>query len=297
MEESNMILHLEEFKEIANPTQFSIFKKLHEYPKYVHEMTEDELKTFITDSQSQSAFAAKKGILRKYLKWLFDEHNIDTRDLFMQIKRVKADLSVEYFYDLESFVRELTQAIAQAEFDIETTVTHQCDFQGLQAFYLLSWYGIEPSDFVSIKLSDVNDRDIYIPTLKKHIVVDKIVADIINEYKNTTGRTRQISFIPYTQNTLFRNLDPDPISKRTIDNIKGRFYEVNDDKRFRGNIVETSGKFYRLVKLEEELGRDLTDKDAELINQYLNESKVKVYQFVCDFEKYKEQRNEYLCKV
>ena len=74
-----MILYLEEFKEVANPTQFSIFKKLHEYPKYVHEMEINELRDFITDSQSQSAFAAKKGILRKYLKWLFDEHNIDTK--------------------------------------------------------------------------------------------------------------------------------------------------------------------------------------------------------------------------
>lgn len=292
-----MILHLEEFKDVANPTQFSTFKKLHEYPKYVHEMTIDELKAFMRDSQSQSAFAAKKGILRKYLKWLFDEHNIDTKDLFAQVKGVKPTLSTEWFYNLESFVRELTQAIAQAEFDIEAKVTHQCDFQGLQAFYLLSWYGIEPSDFVSIKLSDVNDRDIYIPTLKKHIVVDKIVADIINEYKNTTGRTRQISFIPYTQNTLYRNLDPDPISERTIDNIKGRFYEVNDDKRFRGNIVETSGKFYRLVKLEEELGRDLTDKDTELINQYLCKNKGKTYELICNFERYKEKRNEYLCKV
>ena len=292
-----MILYLEEFKEVANPTQFSTFKKLHEYPKYVHEMTIDELKAFVRDSKSQSAFAAKKSILRKYLKWLFDEHNIDTKDLFAQVKDVKPTLTTEWFYSLESFVIELTQAIAQAECDIEATVTHQCDFQGLQAFYLLSWYGIEASDFVSIKLTDVNDRDIYVPNLKKHIVVDKIVADIINEYKNTTGRKRQKSFIPYTQNTLFRNLDLSPISKRTIDNIKGRFYEVNNDKRFRGNIIETSGKFYRLLKLEEELGRDLSDKDTELINQYLNESKAKVYQFVCDFEKYKEQRNEYLCKV
>lgn len=292
-----MILYLEEFKEIANPTQFSIFKKLHEYPKYVHEMTIDELKAFITDSQSQSAFAAKKSILRKYLKWLFDEHNIDTKDLFAQVKDVKPTLTTEWFYSLESFVIELTQAIAQAECDIEATVTHQCDFQGLQAFYLLSWYGIEASDFVSIKLTDVNDRDIYVPNLKKHIVVDKIVADILEEYKNTTGRIRQIAFIPYTQNTLYRNLDLTPISERTIDNIKRRFYKVNNDKRFRGNIVETSGKFYRLLKLEEELGRDLTEKDTKLINQYLNESKAKVYQFVCDFEKYKEQRNEYLCKV
>lgn len=292
-----MILYLEEFKEIANPTQFSTFKKLQEHPKYVHEMTIDELKTFITDSQSQSAFAAKKSILRKYLKWLLDEYKIDTKDIFVQVKGIKPTVSTEWFYNLESFVKELTQAIAQAECDIEATVTHQCDFQGLQAFYLLSWYGIKADDFVSIQLTDVNDRDIYVPNLKKHIVVDKIVADIINEYKNATGRKRQKSFISYTQNTLFRNLDLSPISKRTIDNIKGRFYEVNNDKRFRGNIVETSGKFYRLVKLEEELGRDLTDKDTELINQYLNESKVKVYQFICDFEKYKEKRNEYLCKV
>lgn len=292
-----MILYLEEFKDIANPTQFSTFKKLHKYPKYVHEMTIGELKAFVTDSQSQSAFAAKKGILRKYLKWLFDEHNIDTRDLFAQVKDIKPILSTEWFYSLESFVKELTQAIAQAECDIEATVTHQCDFQGLQAFYLLSWYGIEPSDFVSIKLTDVNGRDIYIPTLKKHIVVDKIVADVLEEYKNTTGRIRQKSFIPYTQNNLYRNIDPNPISAKTIDRIKGRFYKVNSDTRFRGNIVESSGKFYRLVKLEEELGRDLTDKDAELINQYLNESKVTMYQFLCDFEKYKEKRNEYLCKV
>ena len=292
-----MILYLEEFKEVANPTQFSIFKKLHEHPKYVHEMEINELRDFITDSQSQSAFAAKKGILRKYLKWLFDEHNIDTKDLFTQVKGVKPTLSTEWFYNLESFVRELTQAIAQAEFDIEAKVTHQCDFQGLQAFYLLSWYGIEPSDFVSIKLTDVNDRDIYIPTLKKHIIVDKIVADILEEYKNTTGRTRQKSFILYTQDTLYRNLDPALISERTIDNIKRRFYKVNNDKRFRGNIVEMSGKFYRLLQLEKTLGRDLTDKDTELINQYLNENKVKMYQFVCDFEKYKEKRNEYLCKV
>lgn len=292
-----MILYLEEFKEVANPTQFSIFKKLHEHPKYVHEMEINELRDFIIDSQSQSAFAAKKGILRKYLKWLFDEHNIDTKDLFTQVKGVKPTLSTEWFYNLESFVRELTQAIAQAEFDIEAKVTHQCDFQGLQAFYLLSWYGIEPSDFVSIKLTDVNDRDIYIPTLKKHIIVDKIVADILEEYKNTTGRTRQKSFILYTQDTLYRNLDPALISERTIDNIKRRFYKVNNDKRFRGNIVEMSGKFYRLLQLEKTLGRDLTDKDTELINQYLNENKVKMYQFVCDFEKYKEKRNEYLCKV
>lgn len=292
-----MILYLEEFKEVANPTQFSTLKKLHEYPKYVHEMTIDELRDFITDSQSQSAFAAKKGILRKYLKWLFDEYKIDTRDLFAQVKDITHDLSTEWFYSLESFVRELTQAIAQAECDIEAIVTHQCDFQGLQAFYLLSWYGIKASDFVSIKLTDVNGRDVYVPNLKKHIVIDEIVADIINEYKNTTGRTRQKSFILYTQDTLYRNLDPSPISERTINNIKGRFYDVNDDKRFRNNIIEYSGKFYRLVKLEKELGRDLTDKDAELINQYLNESKVKVYQFVCDFEKYKEKRNEYLCKV
>lgn len=292
-----MILYLEEFKEVANPTQFSVFKKLHEYPKYVHEMTIDELRDFITNSQSQSSFDTKKGILRTYLKWLFDEYKIETRDLFAQVKGVKPNLSTEWFYSLESFVKELTQSIAQAECDIEATVTHQCDFQGLQAFYLLSWYGIKASDFVSIKLTDVNGRDVYVPNLKKHIVVDEIVSDIINEYKNTIGRTRQKSFIPYTQSTLFRNLDPDPISKRTIDNIKGRFYEVNNDKRFRGNIVETSGKFYRLLKLEEELGRDLTDKDTELINQYLNESKVKMYQFVCDFEKYKEKRNEHLCKV
>lgn len=292
-----MILYLEQFKEIANPTHFSMFKKLQEHPKYVHKMEINELRDFITDSQSQSAFAAKKGILKTYLKWLFDEYKIETRDLFAQVKAVRSTLSTEWFYSLESFVRELTQAIAQAECDIEATVTHQCDFQGLQAFYLLSWYGIKASDFVSIKLRDVNDRDIYVPNLKKHIVVDKIVADIINEYKNTTGRIRQKSFIPYTQNTLYRNIDPNPISAETIDRIKGRFYKVNSDKRFRGNIVETSGKFYRLLKLEEELGRDLTHKDTELINQYLNESKAKVYQFVCDFEKYKEKRNGYLCKV
>lgn len=292
-----MILYLEEFKEVANPTQFSIFKKLQEHPKYVHEMEINELKAFITNSKSQSSFAAKKGILKKYLKWLLDEYKIDTKDIFTQIKGIKPDLPTEWFYSLESFVRELTQAISQAECDIEATVKHQCDFQGLQAFYLLSWYGIKASDFVSIKLTDVNDRDIYVPNLKKHIVIDELVADIINEYKNTTGRIRQKNFILYTQNTLYRNLDPDPVSAGTIDRIKGRFYKVNDDKRFRGNIVETSGKFYRLLQLEKTLGRDLTDKDAELINQYLNESKVKVYQFVCDFEKYKEKRNEYLCKV
>ena len=292
-----MILYLEEFKEVANPTQFSTLKKLHEYPKYVHEMTIDELKVFIINSHSQSAFDAKKSILKTYLKWLLDKYKIETRDLFAQVKDVKPNLSTEWFYSLESFVKELTQAISQAECDIEATVKHRCDFQGLQAFYLLSWYGIKASDFVSIQLTDVNGRDIYVPTLKKHVIVDKIVADVLEEYKNTTGRIRQKSFIPYTQNTLFRNLDLSPISKRTIDNIKGRFYEVNNDKRFRGNIVETSGKFYRLVKLEEELGRDLSDKDTELINQYLNESKAKIYQFVCDFEKYKEKRNEYLCKV
>ena len=292
-----MILYLEEFKEVANPTQFSIFKKLQEHPKYVHEMEINELRDFITDSQSQSAFAAKKGILKKYLKWLLDEYKIDTKDIFVQVKKVKTDLSVEYFYDLESFVKELTQAIAQAECDIEATVKHQCDLQGLQAFYLLSWYGIKASDFVSVKLIDVNGRDIYVPTLKKHIIVDKIVADVLEEYKNTTGRTRQKSFILYTQDTLYRNLDPALISERTIDNIKRRFYKVNNDKRFRGNIVEMSGKFYRLLQLEKNLGRDLTDKDTELINQYLNENKVKMYQFVCDFEKYKEKRNEYLCKV
>lgn len=292
-----MILYLEEFKEVANPTQFSTFKKLHEYPKYVHEMKIDELKTFMTDSRSQSSFDAKKSILKTYLKWLLDEYKIDTKDIFAQVKGIKPTVSTEWFYSLESFVRELTQSIAQAECDIEATVTHQCDFQGLQTFYLLSWYGIKASDFVFIKLTDVNDRDIYVPNLKKHIVIDELVADIINEYKNTTGRIRQKSFIPYTQNTLYRNIDPNPISAETIDRIKGRFYKVNRDKRFRGNIVETSGKFYRLLKLEEELGRDLTHKDTDLINQWLNESKVKIYQFVCDFEKYKEKRNEYLCKV
>lgn len=259
-----MIFKYDEFKE-ANKHHASMLSYFESDDKMLHEMSVDEVKKFLYKN-GRTTFYQKKTALLYYLRWLYEEHDVNTVELNYDVSNIYVDnesFDDVYFYSLEDMHNGVATCIKQAEVTYESR-GEKVDFDGFYVYCLLQWYGIANKDFISIRIQDVNANEIYIPSLDQTIVVDDKTADIINDYKNKTGCTTTSGvFGLYRQNTLFRTLRPQNINLKTIANIRHKFYSVCDDKRFTLKHIMDSGKYFKLIQLEEQLGYEITSSQAD----------------------------------
>lgn len=291
-----MILYWDEFKEY-NKHSASLLSKLNKEEQYVHEMDINRIEQHL-GMYGRNRFNARKTSLMKYLRWLSDNYGINTSDLHYNVKKI---LDIEYkdvyFYSFEDMFNGVDNAIEQAYITSEANGSIR-DFEGLKAFFLLQWYGVTIKEFVSIRLNDVDDKRIHIPLTNREIIIDEKTADTINEYKNKQGanysykNSDRIKY--YKQNTLYRSIKNTEINEKTVNRARGRFKEYCEDIRLTKNNILDSGRYYKLLEIEQKLGRDIAISDADIIHQICFNDISNVYAYLCHFNAYKKSREKWL---
>lgn len=267
-----MVLHLKEFQEETGD-RADILNYYDNLPKYIHEMSSDELVKQINRFGEKSRLG-QQSIVMSYLKWLNGKYDIDCTDLFFNLKNaLQKDENKGFvgFYSLS----EIKKAIADAEYILEDTIIS--DWDGLYAVFYLEWYGIKAESIISIKLSDVTDdgRIVYVPAENRIVIIDDLsVSEFFKEYKKKTGfKKREIykNISEYTQNTFIRTVSKKPINDKTIYNLRGKFVKGCGDRRFSVSRVYESGRMYALYQEELSLNDELTSKYQDIIENVYNQ--------------------------
>ena len=295
-----MFLYYDDFKEQSLHSARLLAKlKEDDIKCFVHEMKINDIKIFL-GSEGRRGFESKKCALLDYLQWLFNTHNIDTVNLYQEVRCVTSkDINFEpfYFYSLQEFHRELDKAIESAYISSEASGENR-DFDGFKAFCLCQWYGVTIDEFVSIHLYDVKGNEIYIPLTDRKIIVDDKTSEIINEYKNKIGiiitRGHMEYLRKYKQNTLYRTISNSDVTKKTIENIRAIFIMHYKDSRFAKGRIFYSGRYEKLLEIENQLNRDLTLEDVDIVKQVFRRENIAIRVVIQDYEKYKEYRENWL---
>lgn len=267
-----MVLHLKEFQEETGD-RADILNYYGNLPKYIHEMSSDELVKHINRFGEKSRLG-QQSIVMSYLKWLNSKYDINCTDLFFNLKNaLQKDENKGFvgFYSLS----EIKKAITDAEYIIEDTIIS--DWDGLYAVFYLEWYGIKSESIISIKLSDVTDdgRIVYVPAENRIVIIDDLsVSEFFKEYKKKTGFKKRESYkniSEYTQNTFIRTVSKKPINDKTIYNLRGKFVKGCGDRRFSASRVYESGRMYALYQEELSLNDELTTKYQDIIENVYNQ--------------------------
>ena len=294
-----MLLKYDEFEEFSTHSA-SMLSSLQNKKEFAHKMSIDTIKEFL-GSDGYKGYAAKKSAILKYYKWLFDNYQEDTSEIYSDVSLLDAsDIPFQevYFYSLEDMHRGVEYAIEQAYISSEANGENR-DFDGYKVFCLLQWHGVTTEEFVSIKLSDVNDRKIFIPLSNRTIIVDERTADIINEYKKKQGvaafsEKKKDSIISYKQNTLYRTIRGQDITKKSIDNVRNVVASHYKDIRLAKGRILDSGRYFNLINIEAQLGRDIVNSDVDIINQVFRNNTKNVWNIIQDYNQYKENREAWL---
>lgn len=291
-----MILYWDEFKEY-NKHAASLLSKLNKDEQYVHEMDASRIKQYL-GMYGRNGVDSRKTSIMKYLRWLSDNYGINTSDLHYNVKKI-LDIDYEdvHFYSFEDMFNGVDNAIEQAYITCEANGSTK-DFEGLKAFFLLQWYGVTIKEFVSIRLNDVDDTRIHIPLTNREIVIDEETADTINEYKNKQGvnysHKNGNRIKNYKQNTLYRSIRDIEINEKTVNRARARFKKYCEDIRLTKNNILDSGRYYKLVEMEQKLGRDIAISDADIIHQICFNDISNVYAYLYHFNAYKQSREKWL---
>lgn len=292
-----MILYYDEFKEISghSASMLSILKK--DEKEFLHKMDIEKIKEFL-GSEGRRGYTSKKAAILDYLQWLYNTYKIDVIELNYDITNIlpeNIDFKEVYFYSLEDMLRGVSTSIEKATVEYESDGKN-IDFEGFKVFCLLQWCGVTIEEFVSIGLHDVKDNKVFIPLSNRVIVIDNRIADIISEYQKKDSSIQYdkqgtLKTKPYKQNTLYRSIKAVDITPKSIFNIRSKFASVCDDKRFAKNRIYNSGRYYEMLKLEEQLHRELELNDKDLINQTFNHDiNTHIWVTLADFKEYKESR-------
>lgn len=271
-----MVLHLPEYTE-QNPRKGDILNYYDKLPEYLHKMSAEDIVSHINRNGERSRLIQQSAIT-SYFVWLNQNYDVDVVDNFFKLKQILANNNSSFvgFYSL----KEMHQAISEAETTIEATGTNNADWAGLYALFYLEWYGILPESAITIKLTDVSDdgKKVYIPAEDRTIEIDNVtVANYFAEYKQKTGYQRPPAKeeTPYTQNTFYRNTARrgEEITEKTIYNIRQKFVRNCEDERFAKKSIYYSGRYAEMLKAELELGREFSGSDEEsckLLNNIFN---------------------------
>lgn len=271
-----MVLHLPEYTE-QNPRKGDILNYYDKLPEYLHKMSAEDIVSHINRNGERSRLIQQSAIT-SYFVWLNQNYDVDVVDNFFKLKQILANNNSSFvgFYSL----KEMHQAISEAETTIEATGTNNADWAGLYALFYLEWYGILPESAITIKLTDVSDdgKKVYIPAEDRTIEIDDVtVANYFAEYKQKTGYQRPPAKeeTPYTQNTFYRNTARrgEEITEKTIYNIRQKFVRNCEDERFAKKSIYYSGRYAEMLKAELELGREFSGSDEEsckLLNNIFN---------------------------
>lgn len=296
-----MILYYDEFKVISrhSASMLSILKN--DEKEFLHEMDIEKIKKFL-GSEGRRGYTSKKAAILEYLQWLYNTYKIDVIELNYNITNIipdDIDFKEVYFYSLDDMFREVSNSIEEATITYESDGKN-IDFEGFKVFCFLQWYGVTIDEFVSIGLYDVKENKVFIPLSNRVIIIDKKIADVISEYQKKDSSIQYdkqgtLKTKPYKQNTLYRSIKAVDITTKSILNIRGKFASVCDDKRFAKNRIYNSGRYYEMLKLEEQLHRELELKDKDLINQTFNHDiNTHIWTTLADFKEYKESRKLWL---
>lgn len=278
-----MILYLNEYKE-THENQAKKISKFALLNEFLHEMNPDEVKKLVFENGNRSS-GQIVSCMKHYLKWLFDNYQIDTSGLVYSL--TQAQSVAENNYVGFTSLTELKQAIAR----YSQTADDYGDFDGLIVSYYLEWYGVLPKDMITIKLSDVSPdgREIYVPSLDKTFIIDDdIIALKIKEYKNkttTTKKARVLQIHSYTQDTLYRTAMPVDITEKTIYNIRRKWINITGDVKFAKKRVFYAGAYDRVRQLQESRNDILTSSDADIIIQAIG-IKVNIPTFMRDYQSF-----------
>lgn len=281
---SILVLYLTEFQEKYG-NRANNLNYYHKLPKYLHEMTADDLVSEI-NRNGEGSRLPQQSIVFLYLRWLRENYNIDVSQLYYELRQKLDNSDNQVFIGFYN-VEEMKLAMDKAETTIEMTGSKTADWSGLYALFYLEWYGISVKSALTIKLSDVSDdgKTIYIPEEDKTIEIDiPIVSDYFAEYKQKTGyvpvlsanskSTKEQKERPYTQNTFIRNTSKrkTPITVKSIYNVLGLFSRGSGDKRFEKNNVYDSGRNYALYQQEIQNNAELTIDDRDIFYAVFNDN-------------------------
>lgn len=247
-----MVLHLEEYSS-QNDSYGKLLSYYDKLPQFLHEMSADEIIKEMNRNGTK-AFYSQKAAISNYLLWLTNTYGVDVNDLYFTLFKNDNKKTFKFvgFFDF----KDLQKGIIDAELTIEANSMVDRDYNGLYCVFYLEWLGVPLESFLTIRLEDVTEfgRKIYIPAENRTLVIDNdTIADFIWKYKNTTGRRRssnQKNITEYRQNTLYRTIKGDDISRKTIYNARNNFVSESGDKRFSKNRVYDSGRFYELYQEE-----------------------------------------------
>lgn len=261
-----LVLYLQEFQEEIGERAHNI-NYYDDLPKYIHEMSSEELIKHINRSGENSRLP-QQSIILTYLKWLNSKYDIDCTDLFFNLKQgLKKDENKSFvgFYSLS----EMQQVITNAEFTLENV--SNSDWDGLYAVFYLEWYGVIANSIISIKLNDVTDdgKIVYIPAENRVVTIDDLsVSEFFATYKQKTGFKKYFNsekIAEYTQDTFIRIASQKPINHKTIYNLRGKFVKGCGDKRFSTSKVYDAGRLYVMYQEEIKLNDELSSKYQDMI--------------------------------
>lgn len=292
-----MVLYLQEYLE---KSKYSYVTKLNYYeklPKYIHEMTAEELIAHEKRNGIRT-FYIQKSIINAYLKWLITTKKVDASNLYFELNKLNTSNDDSGFIGFCDF-NDLQMAIQQSEYDLEVAEMNK-DFNGLYAAFYLEWLGVLPASIISVKLDDVTDmgRQVFIPAEKRTIEVDnETIVNYFWKYKNTKGRfrdARSIKESPYRQNTFYRTIDDVEINIKTIYNIRRIFVQATEDIRFAKKRIYYSGRYNALYEYELNNNKELDNSDSDTIKKIFNSelSNNVIGTILRDYKIYKKARIE-----
>lgn len=297
-----MVLYLDEFFK-EDVTCGKILRYYNALPQYLHEMSTEEIMQHITRNGKRTV-PIQKIAVEKYFQWLYQKYKINVCDKNYDLqKSIKHNSNVYIgFYDL----KDLKESIEIALQTIEALEGDMPDYSGLIAIFYLEWYGVLPSNAITINLTDVSNdgKKIFVPAENRTVEIsDDGVACYFTEYKHKEGwnRYKTGKIVPYTQNTFYRNTSRrgDVINEKTIYNIRRHFVTDSGDERFSKKRIYYAGIYFKLFQFEQNYSKEplsnkyVTDKLRELCNNpELSENSIGVL-----MREYKIYRRNYLEKI
>lgn len=254
-----MLAYFNKFKEECPHSLTSLLSVFIDTEKQVYEDF-DGVKAFLTTKAGDS-FANRKSILRKYLKFLGDNNYVPESDLvemysFLTKAKRSDYLDIQYFESVDDLYSNCYKDILRAENNCNAKVS---DFSDLKSFFLMQWYGVDMSDFFSIRLSDINvsDKTIFVPSLERTISPDERVFNAVLEYRNKE--------IPSDTTLLYRPLRSSSNLSASLRNRRGKFTREINDKRYAEKNILTAGILYEIKELERKLNRQVYMRDLDSI--------------------------------
>lgn len=249
-----MILNYEEYKKV-NPSYAKYISRFNKVESFLHEIAPEEINKVL--KTNGSSYYVYKSAIKDYLVWLNKNYNIDTTMLYMAIDVLKRQDEMigqtNFFYSYKDLEKRLDHHIEQLK-----ASNLSKDYVMVKCVQVLNWYGITDDEIPSIKITNVKDKEIYIPLTNRTVkITDDDAWNYIQEAIKSEGieqpRKNKIALSYYKQNTLIRTIKNKEVNKTSINRLKTYL-----DKDFLYNNVYLSGFYTRTMEQELASNKELT---------------------------------------